>query len=62
MERLGLRYHAHKSAVLLAGAKSRSGARGKGWKIVVNASVEPELWSAPPGHEQRVPRAVSERT
>jgi hypothetical protein len=35
--------HAHKSAVLLAGAKSNSGARDKGWKIVVNASVEPDL-------------------
>ena len=35
--------HAQKSAVLLAGAKSRSGARDKGWKIVVNASVEPDL-------------------
>ena len=35
--------HAHKSAVLLAGAKSSSGARDKGWKIVVNASVEPDL-------------------
>jgi predicted transcriptional regulator of viral defense system len=35
--------HAHKSAVLLAGAKSGSGARDKGWKIVVNVSVEPDL-------------------
>ena len=35
--------HAHKSAALLAGAKSSSGARDKGWKIVVNASVEPDL-------------------
>jgi predicted transcriptional regulator of viral defense system len=35
--------HAHKSAVLLAGAKSSSGAPDKGWKIVVNASVEPDL-------------------
>jgi predicted transcriptional regulator of viral defense system len=35
--------HAHKSAVLLAGAKSSSGAHDKGWKIVVNASVEPDL-------------------
>jgi predicted transcriptional regulator of viral defense system len=35
--------HVHKSAVLLAGTKSSSGARDKGWKIVVNASVEPDL-------------------
>lgn len=35
--------HAHRSAVLLAGAKSSSGARDKGWKIVINASVEPDL-------------------
>ena len=35
--------HAHKSAVLLAGAKNSSGARDKGWKIVVNASVETDL-------------------
>jgi hypothetical protein len=35
--------HAHKSAVLLAGAKSNSETRDKGWKIVVNASVEPDL-------------------
>jgi predicted transcriptional regulator of viral defense system len=35
--------HAHKSAVLLAGAKTSSGTRDKGWKIVVNASVEPDL-------------------
>jgi hypothetical protein len=35
--------HAHKSAVLLAGAKSSSGPPDKGWKIVVNASVEPDL-------------------
>jgi hypothetical protein len=34
---------AHKPVVLLAGAKSSSGARDKGWKIVVNASVEPDL-------------------
>ena len=30
-------------AVLLAGAKSSSGPPDKGWKIVVNASVEPDL-------------------
>ena len=38
-----VRAHAHKSAVLLTGAKSSSGARNQGWKIVVNASVEPDL-------------------
>ena len=35
--------HAHKSTVLLAGTKSNSKTRDKGWKIVVNASVEPDL-------------------
>ena len=35
--------HAHKSAILLAGAKGRDGARDNDWKIVANASVEPDL-------------------
>jgi predicted transcriptional regulator of viral defense system len=38
-----VRAHARKSAVLLAGAKRRDGARDEDWKIVVNASVEPDL-------------------
>jgi predicted transcriptional regulator of viral defense system len=35
--------HVRKSAVLLAGARSASGDRDRGWKIVVNATVEPDL-------------------
>ncbi len=35
--------HAHKSAVLTAGAEASSGVRDKGWRLVVNASVEPDL-------------------
>jgi predicted transcriptional regulator of viral defense system len=35
--------HARKSAVLLAGARSTSGDRDRGWKIVLNATVEPDL-------------------
>jgi len=35
--------HARKSAVLLAGARSASGDRDSGWKIIVNATVEPDL-------------------
>jgi predicted transcriptional regulator of viral defense system len=41
--KLWVQAHAHKSAVLLAGAKSSSGPPDKAWKIVVNASVEPDL-------------------
>ena len=35
--------HVRKSAVLLAGAKGTSGERDKAWKVVVNATVEPDL-------------------
>ena len=35
--------HARQPAVLLAGTQSASGDRDKGWKIVVNATVEPDL-------------------
>lgn len=35
--------HARKSAVLLAGARGTSSNRDRGWKIVVNATVEPDL-------------------
>jgi predicted transcriptional regulator of viral defense system len=35
--------HVRKSAVLLAGTRSASGDRDRGWKIVVNAAVEPDL-------------------
>ena len=38
-----VRAHARKSAVLLAGTTRRDGARDEDWKIVVNASVEPDL-------------------
>ena len=35
--------HARKPVVLLAGAQSASGDRDRGWKIDVNATVEPDL-------------------
>lgn len=35
--------HARKSVVLLPGTRSASGNRDRGWKIAVNATVEPDL-------------------